>query len=297
MDWSDLRIFLAVAQHGSLRRAADMLGVTQPTIARRLRNLETDMGLALFDRGRDGHRLTPAGIYLLPDIRAVESAALRVEQRSLGLATQLTETVRVAAGQTSAAVLARGLHRLTSGPAVELVVTDAPGAHETRTPDIFLFHDIPVSQTGVTRRVGSINCAVYGAKSFANARTLPLSPADLSTLPWLGFGEEQEHYVTMQWLNEVMRGRPPAARMVNTDLMAVAAAEGVGIAVLPCFKGDENAQLMRLSEQIVSLRADYWTLIQPDLARNPSIRVVADWIAECFRHVDTSHITFKANIA
>lgn len=296
MDWSDLRIFLAVAQHGSLRRAADMLGVTQPTVARRLHNLETDMGFALFDRGRDGHHLTPAGIDLLPDIRTVESAALRVEQRSLGLATQLTETVRVAAGQTSAAVLARGLHLLTAGPAVELVVTDTPGAAETRAPDIFLLHGLPTSQTGVTRRVGSVNCAVYGARTFAKARTLPLSSADLATLPWLGFAEEQEHYVTMQWLNEIMRGRPPTARLVNTDLMAAAAAEGFGVAVLPCFKGDENARLVRLSEQIMTLRADYWTLIQPDLARNPSVRIVADWIVDCFRHVDTSHIPVNANL-
>ena len=94
-----------------------------------------------------------------------------------------------------------------------------------------------------------------------------------------------------------MRGRPPAARMVNTDLMALAAAEGVGVAVLPCFKGEEHTRLLRLSEQIVSLRADYWTLIQPDLTRNPSIRVVANWIVECFRHVDTPNRSFSANPA
>lgn len=288
MDWSDLRIFLAVAQNGSLRRAADMLSVTQPTIARRLRNLETDMGLALFDRSRGGHRLTPAGEELLPEIRAVESAALRVEQRSLGLATQLTETVRVAAGQTSAAVLARGLHLLKGGPAVELVVTDASNANDARTPDISVFHDIPSSSSGMTRRIGSINCAVYGSPDFARARALPLLPSDLSTLPWLGFVKGQEYFLTMHWLQEIMRDRPPAARMENTDLMAVAAEQGVGVAVLPCFKGDESASLVQLSEQIEKLRADYWTLIQPNLARNPSIRVVADWIVECFGHAGSS---------
>jgi len=288
MDWSDLRIFLAVAQTGSLRRAADMLSVTQPTIARRLRNLETDMGLALFDRSRGGHRLTRAGEELLPEIRAVETAALRVEQRSLGLATQLTETVRIAAGQTSAAVLARGLHLLKDGPAVELVVTDVPNTNDARTPDISVFHDIPSSSSGVTRRIGSINCAVYGSPDFAWARAMPLSPSDLATLPWLGFVKEQEYFLTMRWLQEIMRGRPPAARMENTDLMVVAAEQGIGVAVLPCFKGDESASLVQLSEQIEELRADYWTLIQSNLARNPSIRIVADWIVECFGHAGNS---------
>jgi len=286
MDWSDLRIFLAVAQLGSLRQAAEMLGVTQPTISRRLQRLEGDIGILLFERHRDGHRLTPAGAELLPEIRVVESAALRVEQRSLSLATQLTETVRVGAGETSAAVLARGLHLLDGSPTVELVITDKPSPLETRAPDIRVLHDMPRSETGVTRRVGSVGCAVYGTSNYAEARALPLSRADLATLPWLGFVEEQEHYVTMNWLRALMRDRRPVARLMNSDLMAAAAARKVGVAVLPCFKGDACPNLLQLSEQIEPLRANYWTIIQPDLARNASVRIVVDWIIECFRAIE-----------
>lgn len=286
MNWSDLRVFLAVAQHGSLRQAADTLGVTQPTIARRIRTLEADLGIRLFERDRDGHRLTPAGADLLPDVRSVETAALRVEQRALGLLGRLTETVRVEAGETAAAVLARGLTHMADGPHIELLVTGVRPDTADRAPEILVQHGMPDSGRGLIRRVGSIGSAVYGAPAFAEGRTLPLSHADLATLPWLGFVAEQEHYVTMRWLRARMRDRPPAARLMNTDLMTAAAAAGVGVAVLPCFKGNAAPGLMRLTAPIDELRADYWIVTDADLARNPAVRTTIDWIATCFRKTE-----------
>jgi len=283
MDWSDLRVFLAVAQLGSLRQAAEALDVTQPTIARRIRTLEADLGVPLFDRDREGHRLTPAGSELLPEVRSVETAALRVEQRSLGLLGRLTETVRVAAGETAAAVLAQGLGHMSDGPNIELLVTGPLSHIAGRAPEVLVQHGMPEGGRGVTRRVGSISCAVYGVPGFAEGRVLPLGPADLATLPWLGFVEEQEHYVTMRWLRARMRDRPPAARLMNNDLIMAAATAGAGVAVLPCFLANPVSSLLRLTAPIDELRADYWVVTDPDLSRNMAVRTVIDWIATCFR--------------
>jgi hypothetical protein len=41
MDWGDVRVFLAVAREGSMRAAGRALGLSQPTIARRLAAFET----------------------------------------------------------------------------------------------------------------------------------------------------------------------------------------------------------------------------------------------------------------
>ncbi|WP_282606092.1 LysR family transcriptional regulator [Pelagibius sp. Alg239-R121] len=283
MNWSDLPAFLAVAQLGSLRQAADMLDVTQPTIARRIQTLEADLGIPLFERDREGHRLTAAGAQLLPEVRAVETAALRVQQRSLGLVGRLTETVRVEAGETAAAVLARGLKDIAEGPNIELLVTGLPSSGTGRSPEILVQHGLPDAGSGLTRRAGSISCALYGVAAFAEGRTLPLAPRDLSTLPWLGFVEEQEHYVTMRWLRTQMRDRPPAARLMNINLMTVAATEGIGVAVLPVFLGNSLPGLVRLSAPIEELRADYWTITHPDLSRNTSVRTVINWIINCFQ--------------
>ena len=52
MDIKQLRALIAVAETGSVTRAAEMLHVVQPAVSRQLRLLEEDIGAALFERGR-----------------------------------------------------------------------------------------------------------------------------------------------------------------------------------------------------------------------------------------------------
>ena len=75
MQWDDLRVFLAMAQAGSLRRAARALGLGQPTVVRHLRQLERVLGARLFERTPDGHRLTRWGQDLLPMAQSMAAAA------------------------------------------------------------------------------------------------------------------------------------------------------------------------------------------------------------------------------
>ena len=282
MNWDDLQAFLAVARTGSLRRASIELAVSQPTVARHIRSLESDLGLPLFERDRDGHRLTEAGAELLPEVRAVETTALRVERRARDKIRGLAETVRVEVMEWPAALLARGLGTLPTGPRVELVLSGDTVAQAARIPEIVVRHRMPPIGEGLTWRIGSIACAVYGAASFADGRALPLERADLAALPWLTFIAEQQHYSAMQWITELIGDRPAAARMSRTDQMAAAVAAGAGVAVLPCFIGNALPGVLRLSPEIAALQADYWVVAREELSNNLSVRSVAGWIATCF---------------
>lgn len=67
-----LAYFVAVADVGGFTRAADTVGVAQPTLSRQLRALEQDLGAPLVDRGaRHGLQLTPAGQAVLPLARRI----------------------------------------------------------------------------------------------------------------------------------------------------------------------------------------------------------------------------------
>lgn len=66
-----LEYFLAVARWGSLRRAADELGVSQPTLTAQLARVEQTLLVNLFERTRKGAHLTPAGRRLEPLARRV----------------------------------------------------------------------------------------------------------------------------------------------------------------------------------------------------------------------------------
>jgi DNA-binding transcriptional LysR family regulator len=62
LDWNDVRTFLAVAECGSLNGAARLLGMTQPTISRRMEEFEYRLRTRLFDRSSRGVALTDAGL-------------------------------------------------------------------------------------------------------------------------------------------------------------------------------------------------------------------------------------------
>jgi LysR family pca operon transcriptional activator len=72
-----LQCFLAVAQHGNLRRAALALSITQPAVTKTLNELEEMLGTALFVRGRKGALMTPEAEVFLPHASASVAALQR----------------------------------------------------------------------------------------------------------------------------------------------------------------------------------------------------------------------------
>ncbi len=69
----NLAAFLAVARNQSLTNAADILGVTQPSVSKRIANLEADFGVPLFDRDRYGMTLTEAGSIAFDHAQRIEN--------------------------------------------------------------------------------------------------------------------------------------------------------------------------------------------------------------------------------
>src|SRR3954453_23216267 len=56
-----LRYVVAAADHSSFRRAANALNITQPTLSKRIREVEDRLGVTLFERSTGGAELTPIG--------------------------------------------------------------------------------------------------------------------------------------------------------------------------------------------------------------------------------------------
>lgn len=86
VDLRRLRYFVTVAEERHFGRAADRLHMSTPPLSQRIRELEAELGLTLFERTSRSVELTDAGERLLGEARAVLRAAERLEQ----LAKQLT---------------------------------------------------------------------------------------------------------------------------------------------------------------------------------------------------------------
>ncbi|MCP2288094.1 LysR family transcriptional regulator [Nocardia amikacinitolerans] len=93
LDLGAVRAFVAVADEGQFGYAADVLGITQQAVSKRIAKLETQLGAVLFERGRGGSTVpTASGARLLPHARILLAAshaavrAVREEVRPLRVA-------------------------------------------------------------------------------------------------------------------------------------------------------------------------------------------------------------------
>jgi DNA-binding transcriptional LysR family regulator len=277
MDWDDVRVFLAVARHGSLRAAGRALGLSQPTIGRRLTSFEATFGgPTLFDRLPEGLRLNAAGEALIAVAEELESAALALERRRAAASPALSGTVRVSVGEWAASFLARYLAgtsatALPSGITLELVETQQTANLARREADLALRHHPPESGDLYITKAGVFACAVYRREG-----------ADGDA--WVTYTEEQAHYPTARWVQERLRetGGGVALRASNMAMQSAAIRAGAGRGVLPCFIGDADPLLERLTRPVPEIAAEYWVIVHRDLRRAACVRAVIDWIRRLF---------------
>src|SRR6266550_4874051 len=187
MDWGDVRVFLAVAREGSMRAAGRALGLSQPTIARRLAAFEVSFGgPTLFDRLPEGLRLNAAGEQLVPAAESIEDAVLTLERRRAAASPVLSGTVRVSTGECAAGFLAGCLSgstttALPSGITLELVESRQTANLARREADMALRHQPPESGDFYVSKAGTFACSVYRRRG-----------TDAGA--WVTYPDEQSHY-------------------------------------------------------------------------------------------------------
>lgn len=100
-----LRVFVAVARHGSFSRAGEAIGLTQSAVSHSVKELEAEVGVRLLDRTTREVVLTDAGLRLANRVERLldELQAALLDARNFGV--QRSGTVRVATSQTISAHL------------------------------------------------------------------------------------------------------------------------------------------------------------------------------------------------
>ena len=286
MQWDDLRVFLAVAQAGSLRRAARALGFGQPTVIRRLRQLEESLGTRLFERTPDGHRLTKGGQHLLPMAQGVADAATVIDRRRMAFGDDSGGVVRLTTGEWVGRFLAprlAGVADTHRDLTVELNESHLEPDLDRRESDLYVRHGLPARGHLVRVGLGTISAAIYGATHLVEALPAARTDARWRACPWVAYDAPHEYFRSMAWLMERLGDQRPRVRASRFSLQVEAIRSGAGLGILPCFLGDADEGLVRLTAPIAELGADYWLLVHPDLKAVPRVRRVSDWIRASFK--------------
>lgn len=96
MQLHHLRHFLAIAECGSLTRAAEQLGIAQPALSQSIKKMESQLGVKMFVRTQRGATLTTAGQAILEDVRLSLSRIDAAEAHARQIGQGLAGTLRIA---------------------------------------------------------------------------------------------------------------------------------------------------------------------------------------------------------
>ncbi len=191
LDWTLIQSFLAVAETGSLSRAAQTLGQSQPTLGRHIRALETTLGVDLFVRHARGLSLTDMGSAMLADAAEMRAALTRLATRAEREVGAPTGTVRIACSVFAAhhilpAVIAELRQQ---APSISLILrpSDESDNLTFREADIALRMYRPRQLDLIAKFVTDIEMGCFAAKSYTQRKGRPLHAEDLSEHDLVGY--------------------------------------------------------------------------------------------------------------
>lgn len=277
IDWEGIRLFAAIADAGSLTRAAERTGVSQPTLSRKLKDLEDDLGGALFERLPNQLVLTTLGGQLIDMARSMAVAAEGLERKAQGLVRSGHVPVRVSATMTVSTLLAHNIVALSQAASthaceLQIETTRATASLAFRETDIAIRHrHYPPEGHMRVKRLGTLAFCVYGPPHAKPAGIIGLVQDRPPPQPgWV------DDFASRESL-------PVIARIGEFHLRQEAAAAGLGATLLPCIFGDRDARLQRIGQPVPELAEDIFMLMRDEPGSQPGIRAVADCIAAIFR--------------
>lgn len=277
MNWDDIKIFLALMRSGNVRAAAARLKVSHSTVARRIDALEEKLGVRLFDRLPAGYALTPVGEDMLKVAEGVEDELEGLERRVLGHDHKLSGRIRVTMVDALAtSLLMPHLAEFTQRyPEIDLEVdvTYEPVDLDRREADIaFRFARNPPEHL-VGRRLVTCATAAYASQEYLNSHDL----RDPASACWIGFGRRDPF---PPWVKESnFPNIPVKGRFVSLLAQIEACKAGMGVGMLPCFLGEPEPSLKRLSPARLNPNFELWILTHRDMRTNARIRAFSQFMA------------------
>ena len=244
MDTRQMRCIVAIAEAGSLTKAAERLGLAQPALTQTLNRLEQELGIRIFTRSRRGATLTDAGLAILDDLRASlaygDAAAERARAMGAGRAGRLTVGFVTHAVYE---VLPNALRRLRAAhPQLDVVLREMSNAEQVAALeggriDIALLHP-PVTVTARVHelRLGEEPMVAALPAAWPMAEDGCVSLADIARHGLVWFPEEQIPALRAQLLGALRRAghETRVVQDANRTLTVLACvAAGLGCSLLP----------------------------------------------------------------
>ena len=283
IDWRSWHLFLAIAECGSLNKAAQSLSSSQPTLSRQLLLLEKQLGRTLFDRSTRGLVLTEFGQTLLEESRNMAASADKLQRLVQGQDISLSGTVRLSVNEMVAqyylpSILPEFLN-LYPRLQVQVVVTNQITSLDKRDADIAIRMVRPQQQDLVMKHLCDIELGAYASDCYLKTAGCPTTPEEFSQHRLLGFDRDTQLEEGAAALGWSIKNEELYFRTDNMPLMIELASNGGGI-VFTHSEVAEKVKLIPIDCGIEIPPLPVYLTCHRDVQHNQKIRSLMDFLAD-----------------
>ena len=281
IDWDQLRIFLAVVRAGQFLGAARRLGLDQATVTRRVRALETALGIRLFDRLTTGSVPTAAGRALLERAERIEAEVLRVRSELSQAGDEIEGRVRVGApdGFGTYVLAARFVDLMDAYPGLDLELVPLPRSFSLskREVDIAITVERPDEGRLTVRKLTDYTLSLYAARSYLAKVPALGSLGDLSAHRHVTYVPDLLFAPSLDVRSELGLEGARMFQCASVIGQMEAVKSGMGIGLLHDYAARGHDDIVLVLPDIRFIRT-YWIVAHADIARAAPVRAAHDYI-------------------
>ena len=283
-DWTLIRSFLAALDHGSLLGAARALQASQPTIGRHIAELESQLGLVLFERTGRGLLPSDAALRLAEPARAMETAALKLARTATFGQSAASGSVRITASQPVACVLLppvlAQMRQALPEVQVDLVASNGVSNLLRREADIALRMVQPDQATLIARRIGKVTLGAYAHRDYLRRRGTPRQPQDLMSHALIGHDQLSDIVDGFAAMGYAVQRESFATRTDDLIGYQELVRAGLGIGFVADYVARADPNLVGVLPMLKLPTLPVWLVVHREIRTNQRIRQVFDFLAK-----------------
>ncbi|ODP96211.1 transcriptional regulator [Salinivibrio sp. SS3] len=289
-DWDAWKLFLVLAECGSLNVASQRLGCSQPTLSRRLSLLEDRVGKNLFDRSTQGLSLTEFGSNLLEECENMADCADRIQRIVHGQDISLSGTVKLSVNEMIAQYYLPPIVPtfMETYPDLQLktIVTNTATNLDKRDADVAIRMFRPHQPNLVTRHLANLELGAYASSAYIDNYGEPKKLQDFKERRILGFDKDKQLEEDSLALGWPIKNRELSFRTDNMPFMVEVAVNGGGIIFTHSIVARKR-NLKRLKFELEIPPIPLYLTCHRDVRQNRKIKALMKFISEQFEDLST----------
>lgn len=285
LNWDDLKFFLEVARTRKASSAAKRLNVDYTTVSRRINSLEQALGTLLFEKSRtNGFVLTAEGQRLLTYAEAIESTLHMACEQVSGSGVALSGHVRMGCteGFGSFFITPQLSHFVDTWPAISVDILPLPHfiSLSKREADIVIALERPEHGPYVCCKLCDYRLRLYATRDYLERHAPIRQISDLAEHPFISYVDDLAFSSELLYLNNLLPNASAHLRSTSVIAQYVAAQQGRGLAILPCFLAAQDPGLVAVLPDQVEITRQFWMYCREDLRKLKRITLLWDYIRD-----------------